>query len=87
MRWWPPKRSKDEHHEDIAFSLWDVAIALGFLTAGLLVCLAGLYFEDNAVLGIGMLMTLFGGYAFLQSLLDCLLMPLSGIAVLDWFWW
>jgi hypothetical protein len=73
VRWWPAKRSKNERHEDIAVSLWDVVIALAFLTAGLLVCGAGLYFEDNAVLGIGMLVAFFGAYVLLQSLFALLI--------------
>jgi hypothetical protein len=73
MRWLPPKRSKEERREDIGYSLWEVVSTLGFLIVGLLVCGAGLYFRDNAVLGIGMLIAFFGGYVLLQSLFGLLI--------------
>lgn len=34
-----------------------------------MVCFAGIYFDDNAILGIGAMGTVFGGYMILQTLL------------------
>ena len=53
LRKWLPRRSKDERAEDIAFGLSDVAIAFCILSVGLIGVLAGAYFDEGAVFGIG----------------------------------
>lgn len=85
IRRWLPRRSKDERQEDISFGLWDIGWALCILSVGLAVLLAGVYFEDDAVLGIGFLVGLIGAYATAQSLLGLLVdvsLGMGGLGVL-----
>ncbi len=85
MRKWLPRRSKDERQEDIAFGLSDVAIAFCLLSAGLIGIVAGTYFDEGAVFGIGALVVCIGAYAVGQSLVGLLVdmtLGMGGLGVL-----
>lgn len=80
MGWWP-KRSRAEKAQDIKESLIELALSVGVLAIGLLLILAGGYFETHDWLFfVGGGLALLGGYAVMQSIMGLVVEVSIGMA-------